>query len=83
MDAPEPKAAERYGWLSLNSIPSARVHVDGEDTRKSTPASRLRLTAGRHTVKLVNSKLALSREFDVVIRGGETHTRRVDFREAP
>ena len=80
VDAPEAASATRVGWLSLNSIPSAQIFIDGRDTRKSTPASRMRLSAGRHTVRLENKKLSLSQELELVIRAGETHTRRVDFR---
>ncbi len=83
VDDPAAEGTRAGGTLSLNSIPSARIYLDGRDTRMTTPAVGIRLGAGRHSVRLHNRELSLTREIDVVIRAGEVHTRRVDFRKAP
>ena len=83
VDAAGDEGVRGTGTLSLNSIPSARIYLDGRDTRMTTPAVGIRLAAGRHQVRLHNRELSLTREIDVVIRAGEVHTRRVDFRKAP
>lgn len=54
--ADEPPAVElaqtRYGTLMIQTIPWARVFVDGRDTGQSTPVRSLRVPAGRHEIGL-------------------------------
>ncbi|MCZ7686586.1 MAG: PEGA domain-containing protein [Sandaracinaceae bacterium] len=41
-----------YGTLMIQTIPWARVFVDGRDTGQSTPVRNLRVPAGRHEIGL-------------------------------
>lgn len=62
--------ARATGRLSIQSVPSARVFVNGRDIGRSTPISGLRLPAGRHRVGLkpVQGK---THEYLVTVRAGE------------
>lgn len=56
--APEPERDDdpAVGWLIAYTTPWARVHIDGEDTGKSTPIpknSKISLEPGRHKVTFV------------------------------
>ncbi|HKU43961.1 MAG TPA: PEGA domain-containing protein, partial [Polyangiales bacterium] len=79
-----PLAAESggTGLLQINSRPWARILVDGEFVG-NTPQRRLPLSAGTHSVRLVNETLRMSKTFSVVIRAGETVTRVESLIEEP
>ncbi|HEY8429213.1 MAG TPA: serine/threonine-protein kinase, partial [Sandaracinaceae bacterium] len=48
-----PRRAESdYGLLTVQTLPWARVFVDGRDTGRNTPVRDLRVPAGRHTIGL-------------------------------
>ena len=66
----------------VNTIPWARIFIDGEDTGLTSPAMNIRLSAGAHRVRLVTST-GQSETVRVEIRAGETVriVRRLD--EAP
>jgi hypothetical protein len=51
-EAPRGAAAGAYGFLRIQTIPWARVFVDGRDTGRNTPVPQLRVPAGRHTIGL-------------------------------
>ena len=60
------------GFLIANTIPWARVHIDGKDTGKTTPIvprDRISLRPGKHTVTFVSSDKRYN--VDVVIKSGE------------
>lgn len=50
--APEPAAGEPAGTLVINTMPWARVFIDGQDTQRNTPVRRLRVPAGTHSIGL-------------------------------
>ncbi len=71
-DAAAPEAAcapPVPGFLTLETKPWTIVYVDGLYAG-STPLFRERLTAGTHTLTLVNEARAISRNEDVVIEEG-------------
>ena len=45
-------AGGNFGYLRIQTIPWARVFVDGRDTGRNTPVPQLRVPAGRHTIGL-------------------------------
>lgn len=47
-----PMAAAGQTTLDINTIPAARVFVDGQDTGRRTPIRGLAVTPGRHVVEL-------------------------------
>ncbi|MEZ4335560.1 MAG: protein kinase [Sandaracinaceae bacterium] len=57
---PQPTAPERptraaggnTGTLTINTVPWARVFIDGRDTGRNTPVRDLRVPAGSHTIGL-------------------------------
>ena len=65
--------AKRGGWLHIRSIPSARVFVDGVDTKLMTPLFGYRVSAGPHIVEL-RAKGGIRRAFPVRVKPQE-HTR--------
>ena len=68
-----------YGTLSVNTEPWSVVYVDGARVG-NTPLMRHRLPVGRHTVKLVNPGLKLSRQRPVIIRKDQDFTLSVSLR---
>jgi serine/threonine protein kinase len=84
--APAPRAAKgakRFGYVSLNSIPWAKIYIDGQDTGRTTPARNLKLAPGRRTVRLVNPHKRYSKTLVLTVKPGETLRRSVDFRRDP
>ncbi|MEW5854850.1 MAG: serine/threonine-protein kinase [Myxococcota bacterium] len=76
---PEPAPVGGDGFLTLASDPWAVVTVDG-NPMGSTPLFKVRLPAGRHTVKLVNEAQGLTRTFTVDIKPGEVAKREINLR---
>lgn len=64
-------AKESSGYLVINTIPWARVFVDGKDTRKNTPVQRLRVKAGKRRIGLQTSDGQMH-NFSVDVGSGET-----------
>jgi PEGA domain len=62
------------GQLRLNSRPWTQVTIDGRFVG-NTPQFDLRLPAGKHSIKLVNEELGVSRTLTITIKPGETVTR--------
>lgn len=46
--------APTYGTLEVNCIPWCRIYIDGVDSELNSPARGIRLTAGRHLVRVTN-----------------------------
>jgi hypothetical protein len=63
---------EAPGKLTLQSVPWARIIIDGKDTGRYTPVAELSVPPGKHTVKLVNDEENLSTTFQVVVKPGST-----------
>ncbi|MDF1565998.1 MAG: protein kinase [Deltaproteobacteria bacterium] len=68
----EPPPAPATGRLDVNCKPFCRIHIDGEDTGKISPALGLVLPEGDHLLKLVNPPTQLTREKKVRIEAGKT-----------
>ena len=69
---PEGPAAE--ATLRINSRPWSQVFVDGKLVG-NTPLLALRVSAGRHDIRLANPELDVSKSFQVVAQAGETLSR--------
>ena len=82
-DRPAPERRPSSGYLSLNAIPWARIFIDGRDTGKTTPAQRLGVSAGRHSVRLYAPSIDASRTRAVTVRAGQEVRLSVDFRKEP
>ena len=62
--------SKNSGILMINSKPPCDIVVDGHSTGKKTPAPRLSLSAGKHTITLVNRTYNIKKSFKVTIRAG-------------
>ena len=71
VDAP---AVPASGMLRINSRPWAHLYLDGRLVG-STPQVGLSVSAGEHSVRLVNPQFAMSKTFSVVVGPGENVTR--------
>lgn len=71
---PEPAAAAEPGFLNVQSVPAARVRINGTDTGRYTPIINLPLEPGRHRIELVNPDFGLERTFTVTIEPGRART---------
>ncbi len=49
---PTPRGGGGFGTLTINTVPWARVFIDGRDTGRNTPVRDLRVPAGQHTIGL-------------------------------
>ena len=67
----QPRAARGSGTIVINSIPWARVFVDGRDTRRNTPIPGLRVHAGTRTIGL-RTPDGQMHNFQVDVTAGET-----------
>jgi hypothetical protein len=75
--APRPArtpAAQGTGTLSIQSRPAARVILDGTDTGRYTPIINLEVSAGRHSVVLVNEEFGLREQYSINIEAGQSRT---------
>lgn len=68
------------GWLNIESVPAARVRIDGFDTRLETPMYSYELAAGPHTITLTSLDGRFSRTFEIRLEPQGTTTLRVDLR---
>ncbi|WNG52784.1 protein kinase [Archangium minus] len=78
--APAAPTVTLEGTLVLRIFPYATVFVDGKKWG-TTPMKPLKLTAGRHTLKLVNEKLAKTVQRDIDIKAGKSTTLKLDLSE--
>jgi hypothetical protein len=70
----------KTGMLRINSRPWSRVFVDGKPAG-NTPQMALEVKAGRHTIKLVNESLGLSKTIKVKVEPGQIATAIVNLIE--
>lgn len=70
-----PQAGDGTGYLSVKCEPWCDIRIDGHFSGRRSPASRIPLPAGRHTLQLVNPTVNLSRRAVVEIRAGEELSR--------
>jgi hypothetical protein len=72
--APVVTAAAGKGVLRVNSRPWAQVFVDGRMVG-NTPQMNIQLPTGKHTIKLSNPQMGLSKTFAVTTKAGHTETK--------
>ncbi len=60
------------GWLDLETVPPAKVFIDGEDIGEETPLYAWPLAAGKHRVRLVAERDGIDRDIEVTIAAGMT-----------
>ncbi len=78
----EPASSAARGWLTVSSVPWARVFLDGRDTGRNTPVVALPLAPGSHDLELRSGAGATLRR-TIVIRAGETLRVAHRFEERP
>ena len=61
----------KTGTLQINSRPWADIYIDGKLVGH-TPQMGLTLSAGKHSIKLTNPSMGLTKKLSVTIRPGET-----------
>jgi hypothetical protein len=71
--------AER-GWLDVESVPPARVYLDGRDLGETTPLYTYEVEAGRHELRLVAEDRGLDRTWEVQVHPGMTTILNLDLR---
>ena len=71
----KPVEAVKTGWLSIRTEPAAEIYVDGRYTG-DTPASRIKLTSGSHTLECRSPKHETYHE-TIHITTGELSTRNI------
>lgn len=87
--APDPEPPPRttapapasFGFLLVVAEPWAAISIDGEKVGE-TPMDRIRLSAGEHTISLLNESFAGLITDRIAIRADETATRKYSFNEA-
>lgn len=69
-----PLEAQEPGTLRINSRPWSQLYVDGRLVG-NTPQLGLRVSAGEHSLRLVNPQFEMSKTFSIFVGAGETVTR--------
>jgi len=69
----KPKTPRAYGKVNINSVPWAKIFIDGRNTGRTTPATGVRLTVGKHRIRLVNPDAGLEKTVTVRVKKGKTH----------
>lgn len=72
--------ASDRGWLNIESVPAAKVVIDGFDTRLTTPLYSYELAGGAHTVTLTSLDGRFVRTYDIRLEPQGTTTLRIDLR---
>lgn len=62
-------AAPKYGYVTLNSSPWAKITIDGKPFG-STPIFKKKVSAGRHKVRLVNEEMGVNVSRTITVEGG-------------
>ena len=68
-DATAPKAD--VGYLTVTTDPPAKLEIDGVDTGKTTPVTKLSLAVGKHKVTVTSLDGKTKRTLGVTIVAGE------------
>lgn len=74
------KPGEAIGFLQIDSVPTARVWLDGVDTGRDVPLRRIPLRPGEHKVTFVAPEMGLERSYTVKIMDNITTNLDVDLR---
>jgi hypothetical protein len=75
-----PRVSGASGTLRLNSRPWSQVYVDGR-LIGNTPQMNVQLSAGSHSIKLVNPQLGMTKTLKVKIQNGKVTTKIVELME--
>ncbi len=68
-----------YGTLAVNCLPWCHIYVDGIDTGRNSPVSGMRISAGRHELKVVNPPSGRTREMDIEVEVGGNTVKSLEF----
>ncbi len=68
------------GSFTINALPWAKVYIDDEE-KGITPLAGIKLLAGVHQVRLVNSELKQDRTFKILIKPNRTTSKIVNLNE--
>ena len=60
------------GTLKIGAKPPCDILIDGKRTGLVTPQAALKLSAGKHTITLVNKEHGIKEQLKVTIEAGET-----------
>lgn len=77
---PTPPAATGEGFLTINSTPVSNVALDGKPLGQ-TPKVKVPVSAGAHTIMLINTEEGLKKSISVTVKAGETKPVIVKLRE--
>jgi hypothetical protein len=78
---PGTTGSSRPGYVYVDSVPSARVWIDGALAQETTPLLNWSLSPGKHTVEFEQPGQPTRKAFPVQIRPGLTTTLEVDLRD--
>jgi hypothetical protein len=76
---PLEKPPHGYGTLSVGCVPWCHIYVDGLDTGRNSPVSGMKLTAGRHELRVVNPPSGRTRDIDIDVESGVNSVQRIEF----
>lgn len=62
------------GFVNVQSVPAARVIIDGVDTGRYTPILNYELPPGPHRIELVNEDFEFHRTYRITTQSGRTRT---------
>ena len=74
----KPAASSGTGVLRLNSLPWSQVTVDGRAVG-NTPLMNLPLPAGKHSIRMFNPDMGLTKTIKVTLKAGSTTTKVVNM----
>jgi len=75
-------SVKKEGILNIGAKPWAEVYIDDVKLKGNTPLKGIRVTAGKHTIKLVNPRFK-TREVVLEVEEGESRNLIVDLRPTP
>jgi len=78
--APKPEAVAKVGTLSVTTSPAARIFLDGKALGPA-PVKGVRLSPGRHEVRVINNDLGFARTASVQVRPGRGTQRHFEFKK--
>ena len=68
-----PRGGGGTGTLRINTKPWTKIYVDGV-YKGVTPKTNLKLPAGKHRLRLVNSDFGISKRYTITIKAGRSKT---------
>ncbi|MFB6263331.1 MAG: PEGA domain-containing protein, partial [Bradymonadaceae bacterium] len=71
-DEPSTEKTAEKSVLNINSMPAARVEIDGKDTGKYTPVLNYEVEPGSHRIRLINEEIGFEKTYSVELKPGES-----------